>query len=49
MRPYVNLSRWFDTCIRQPKFEEVLRPGKLLQPPKKAAVEGKGGKEKKTK
>jgi len=28
-RPYTNLNRWFDTCINQPHFQDVLRPGAL--------------------
>eukprot|EP00755_Sulcionema_specki_P010411 Sspe_Gene.46414::Locus_23185_Transcript_1_1_Confidence_1.000_Length_917::g.46414::m.46414/K03233/EEF1G; elongation factor 1-gamma len=28
-RPFVHLNRWFDTCINQPHFQEVLKPGAL--------------------
>eukprot|EP01061_Rhynchopus_euleeides_P030943 TRINITY_DN51282_c0_g1_i1.p1 TRINITY_DN51282_c0_g1~~TRINITY_DN51282_c0_g1_i1.p1 ORF type:complete len:231 (+),score=93.68 TRINITY_DN51282_c0_g1_i1:40-732(+) len=45
IQPYVHLSRWFNTCIAQPLFQDVLRPGKLLQA-KKAAPETKGKKQK---
>ena len=44
LTPYPHFSRWFNTCIMQPNFVEVLKPGKLLTA--KAAAKPVKGKKK---
>eukprot|EP01060_Flectonema_neradi_P004672 TRINITY_DN1304_c0_g1_i1.p1 TRINITY_DN1304_c0_g1~~TRINITY_DN1304_c0_g1_i1.p1 ORF type:complete len:233 (+),score=46.84 TRINITY_DN1304_c0_g1_i1:44-742(+) len=42
--PFPHLSRWFNTCMLQPNFIEVLKPGKLLTTKAAAGKPAKGKK-----